>query len=82
VHQFGTRLFGPTVRAEFAHEQPHTIASMVALMGTHSQVLVMPDAERAELLRAVADYLRSRPETASGEFVLPMVTVAVRAVRH
>jgi hypothetical protein len=82
VHQFGTRLFGPAVRAEFPHEQPHTVASMVALMGTHSQVLMMPDAERAELLRAIADYLRSRPETASGEFVLPMVTVAVRAVRH
>jgi hypothetical protein len=55
---------------------------MVALMGTHSKVLMMSGAERAALLRGVADYLRSRPETASGEFVLPMVTVAVRAVRH
>ena len=82
VRQFGTESFGPAERAEFPHGQPHTVATMVALMGTHSQVLVLRAAERAALLAEVEDYLASRPETASGEFVVPMVAAAVRAVRR
>src|SRR5215469_10755180 len=39
--QFGDR-FTPVERAEFANAQPHTAASLVALLATHSKVLVMP----------------------------------------
>ena len=38
-------------------------------------------AERASLLAQVGDFLRARPETAAGEFVLPLVTVTLRARR-
>jgi SAM-dependent methyltransferase len=82
VRAFGTQLFGPAQRAEFPHGQAHTVATMVALLGTHSQVLVMPAAGRAALLAEVQDYLASRPETASGEFIVPIVTAAVRVLRH
>jgi hypothetical protein len=30
----------------------------------------------------ISDFLHTRPETASGEFVLPMVTVTLRALRR
>lgn len=79
--QFGGE-FGPAARAEFAHQQPHTAASLLALSGTHSRVLTLPSAERAALLRAVAGFLASRPQTSSGEFTLPMVTAVVRSVRR
>jgi SAM-dependent methyltransferase len=82
VHAFGTQHFGPVERTEFPHGQSHTVASMVALIGTHSQFLIMPAAAREALLAEVTDYLTSRPETASGEFVAPIVTAAVRVLRH
>ena len=50
-------------------------------MSTHSKVLVMPPAERDRLLGQARAYLASRPETAAGEFELPMVTSALRTVR-
>ena len=61
--QFGMR-FAPPERAEFPNAQPRTADSLVALMATHSQVLVMPLAERVRLLAQVRRYLASRPETA------------------
>jgi SAM-dependent methyltransferase len=79
--QFGTR-FAPAERAEFANAQSHTAGSLVALMTTHSSMLVMPSAERVRLLAQVGRYLASRPETAAGEFQLPMVTFALRSVRR
>ena len=82
VDQFGLELFGPAERAEFAHGQAQTADSLIALLATHSRILVMPSAERAALLAQVAGYLASRPETAHGDFTLPMVTMAVRAVRR
>ena len=51
-------------------------------MTTHSKVLVMPPAERDRLLGQVRAYLASRPETAAGEFELPMVTSVLRTVRR
>jgi SAM-dependent methyltransferase len=81
VHQFGTEFFGPAERAEFEHGMTVTADALVALLATHSQVLVMPDAQRSMLLSGVRSYLGSRSETASGEFVLPMVTAVVRVVR-
>jgi SAM-dependent methyltransferase len=82
VDQFGLELFGPAERAEFAHGQARTADSLVALLATHSRLLVMAPAERSSLLAEVAGYLASRPETANGPFTLPMVTMAVRAVRR
>jgi SAM-dependent methyltransferase len=80
--QFRQALFTPTERAEFGNSQPHTVETLVALIGTHSHVLVMDPAERDRLLGKVRGYLASRPETADGEFELPMVTAVVRSVRR
>jgi SAM-dependent methyltransferase len=81
VRQFGP-LFGDAERAEFAHSQRRTADSLLALLSTHSHVLVMPPAERDLLLADVAAYLAGRPETWDGEFTLPMVTSVLRAVRR
>jgi SAM-dependent methyltransferase len=77
----GRRPFGPAARAEFAHGQRHTADSLVALVATHSRMLVMDPAERAEQLDRVRGYLASRPETASGEFRVPMLTGVLRSVK-
>jgi SAM-dependent methyltransferase len=80
--QFGQALFTPTERAEFPNSQVLTADALVDLIGTHSQVLVMEPAERARVLAAIRAYLAVRPETASGEFALPLVTSVIRAVRR
>ncbi|WP_239514062.1 class I SAM-dependent methyltransferase [Streptosporangium sp. 'caverna'] len=64
----------------FPHSQWRTAESMAATIATHSHVLTLPRAERAELTDRVVDYLRSTPETAYGEFEFPMVTSVVRAL--
>ncbi|HTU73577.1 MAG TPA: class I SAM-dependent methyltransferase [Trebonia sp.] len=81
VYQFGTTFFGPVERGEFAHGWPYTAESLVALIGTHSQVLIMPEEERSARLSGIRSFLADRPETTSGEFTLPMVTAVVRSVR-
>jgi SAM-dependent methyltransferase len=48
-------------------------------LGEH--VLVMSDEERTELMDRVLAYLNATPETADGEFDLPLTTLTVRAVR-
>ena len=82
VDQFGLTLFGPAERAEFGNGQRRTARSLLAGIATHSKLLVMPPAERDRVLARVRDYLTTRPETADGEFTLPMVTVAVRSSRR
>ena len=77
----GAALFGPGEREEFAHGQLRTADSLVATLATHSRQLVMEPAERQRLMDRVRDYLRSRPETAVGEFSLPMVTGVLRSVK-
>jgi hypothetical protein len=42
----------------------------------------MPPGERDRVLALTRGYLAERPETAHGEFTLPMVTVAVRSSRR
>jgi SAM-dependent methyltransferase len=74
-------LFGPAAQAEFEHAQSRTADSLVATIGTHSRQLVMDPAERERVLARVRDYLRSRPETGSGEFRLPLVTEVLRSVK-
>jgi SAM-dependent methyltransferase len=77
AEQFGAA-FTPVERAEFGNSQPRTAESLIATMSTHSHLLVMPPAERDGLLVKVRSYLASRPETAEGEFELPMVTTTLR----
>jgi SAM-dependent methyltransferase len=78
----GSGLFGAAEVGEFGNGQVRTADSLLATIGTHSHLLVMDEAERAGLLARVRDFLRSRPETAHGEFTLPMVTVGLRARRR
>ncbi|MCW2864357.1 MAG: methyltransferase type 11 [Actinoallomurus sp.] len=73
--------FAEMEHAAFPHSQRRTAESLAATVGTHSHVLVLDDGERAALTDRVLSYLRSTPETAGGEFDLPLVTVVVRAVR-
>jgi SAM-dependent methyltransferase len=80
--EFGPAPFTPVERYEFPNTQPRTADSLVATLATHSAVLIMDPAERDRLLGRVLDYLASRPETASGEFELPMVTSVLRSVRQ
>ena len=75
-------LFDPVESAGFAHGQLRTADSLLATIATHSRLLVMDDGERAALLSRIRDYLHERPETADGEFTLPMVTGVLRARRR
>ena len=75
-------LFSAAEVGEFGHGQVRTADSLLATIGTHSHLLVMEEAERARLLARVGDFLRSQPETAHGEFTLPLVTVGLRARRR
>ena len=75
-------LFSASEVGEFGHGQTRTADSLLATIGTHSHLLVMEEAERARLLARVGDFLRSQPETAQGEFTLPLVTVGLRARRR
>jgi SAM-dependent methyltransferase len=81
MDELAPALFAPMDRAEFPNGHRRTAQSLVASIATHSRVLVMAPDERAELLAGVAAYLGERPETASGEFTVPMITSALRAVR-
>lgn len=78
----GSGLFHAVAEAEFGHGQARTADSLLATIATHSHLLVMDEAERAGLLAQVRDFMYARPETSTGEFVLPMVTVALRALRR
>jgi SAM-dependent methyltransferase len=78
----GSDLFAAAETGEFGHGMARTADSLLATIGTHSHLLVMDEAERARLLARTGDFLRSQPETAHGEFILPMVTMALRAQRR
>jgi len=77
----GSAFFGPASRAEFGHGRLRTADSLVATIATHSRQLVMDPAERGRQLDRVRDYLMSRPETARGEFRMPMLTGVLRSVK-
>ncbi|HEV2782656.1 MAG TPA: class I SAM-dependent methyltransferase [Actinophytocola sp.] len=74
--------FEPFERAEFPHAHRRTAESLTATVGTHSHTRVIPAAERSELLARVRAYLDARPETAHGEFELPLRTTVERARRR
>jgi SAM-dependent methyltransferase len=74
----GAPWFGSAEQAEFPHGQRRTADTLVATLATRAGMLVMPEGEREELLGRMRDYLASRPETARGEFTLPMLTCVLR----
>ncbi|MEU3558142.1 class I SAM-dependent methyltransferase [Streptomyces fragilis] len=74
----GPACFGSPEQELFPHGQTRTAASLVATLGTRAGVLVMPDEERRALLDRVHAFLTSRPETAHGEFTLPLLTGVLR----
>jgi SAM-dependent methyltransferase len=74
-------LFPVVDDAEFPHAVRRNVESLVAAIATHSYVLVLDDDERGPMLDKLRDYLRERPETRSGEFEVPLITIARRAVR-
>jgi ubiquinone/menaquinone biosynthesis C-methylase UbiE len=76
LDQYGS--FATPERATFPHSQRRTAQSMVETIATHSQVLILDEPERRELLGRVLAYLRSVPETSEGEFDLPIITTVIR----
>jgi SAM-dependent methyltransferase len=66
-------------RAHFPHSQRRTAQTLIATIGTYSHALVISEEERTELLDRVRAYLAAHPETAHGEFDVPLTTTVVRA---
>jgi SAM-dependent methyltransferase len=75
-------LFSTPDRAEFPHMLRRTAESLLAMIATHSRLLVMDDEARTAMLGRIGDYLAQRPETSAGEFTLPMLTGVLRARRE
>ena len=74
--------FGSPEQAEFPHGQRRTADSVVATLATKAGMLVMPEQEREATLGRIRAFLVSRPETARGEFTLPMLTCVLRVERQ
>ena len=77
----GVARFGAPEQAEFPHGQRRDADSLVATLATRAGMLVMPDQERQAALDRIRAFLASRPETARGEFTLPMLTGVLRVRR-
>jgi SAM-dependent methyltransferase len=73
--------FGSPEPAEFPHGQRRTADSLLATLATRAGMLVMPQEDRPETLGRIRAFLASRPETAEGEFTLPMLTCVLRVRR-
>ena len=78
----GSSWFASAEEGEFGHGQLRSADSLVATLATRSWMLVMDEAERARTLATIRDFLARQPETSVGEFTLPLITVALRAVRR
>ncbi len=84
MHRPGTgeaARFGSPEQAEFPHGQRRTADSLASTLATRAGVLVMPEQERQAMLGRIRAFLESRPETASREFTLPMLTGVLRVRR-
>lgn len=77
----GRRFFAARDESIFRHSQTRTADSLVQTLRTHSLFLLMEPAERDAVLGHVRAFLAATPQTASGEFSLPLVTLVLRAVR-
>ncbi|GAA1365716.1 class I SAM-dependent methyltransferase [Streptomyces beijiangensis] len=73
--------FGSPEQAEFPHGQRRTADSLVATLATRAGMLVMPEQEQEATQGRIRAFLASRPETAHGEFTLPMLTGVLRVRR-
>ncbi|MBM7490773.1 SAM-dependent methyltransferase [Micromonospora luteifusca] len=73
--------FGAREQAEFPHGQRRTADSLVATLATRAGMLVMADSDREAALGGIRAFLGNRPETAQGEFTLPMLTGVLRVRR-
>jgi SAM-dependent methyltransferase len=74
-------LFDQVEQATFPNTQRRTVDSLAETLGTHSRMIVISSAERAEVLGRIRAYLATRPETAGGEFYVPLTTRVVRTLR-
>lgn len=74
--------FGPGEHSRHPNPVATTTDGLVATLATHSWALVSEPADRDAAFARVRAYLSERPETAGGEFVLPVVTEALRALRR
>jgi ubiquinone/menaquinone biosynthesis C-methylase UbiE len=82
ITEVGRQFFAPAEESTFSHSHMRTAESMVETLCTHSLFLIMGEAEREATLTDVREFLAATPETASGEFALPLVTLTLRAVRR
>lgn len=73
--------FGSQEQVEFPHGQRCTADSLIATLATRAGLLVMQEQDRELTLARIRDFLASRPETAYGEFTLPMLTGVLRVRR-
>jgi SAM-dependent methyltransferase len=73
--------FGSPEQAEFPHGQSRTADSLVATFATKAGLLVIPKQEQEATLDRIRSFLASTPETAEGEFTLPMLTGVLRVGR-
>jgi SAM-dependent methyltransferase len=73
--------FGSPEQVEFPHGQRRTADSLVATLATKAGLLVMAEQEHEAALAQIRAFLASRPETARGEFTVPMLTGVLRARR-
>lgn len=73
--------FAAFERETFPHAHRRTAESLIATTFTHSYLLVAEEEEAAGIRRQLGDFLAARPETAAGEFDLPLKTITVRLVR-
>ncbi len=73
--------FGSPEQNEFPHGQRRTAGSLIATLATRAGMLVMSEQEREATLGRIGAFLACRPETARGEFTLPMLTGVLRARR-
>lgn len=64
----------------FKHVHRRTAESAVATVNTHSHALVISAEERVELNARMLAFLKSRPETADGEFDFPLRTYVKRTL--
>lgn len=77
----GAARFGSPEQSEFAHGQLRTADSLAETLATRAGMLLMPAREREATLGRIRAFLGSRPETAQGEFTLPMLTGVLRVRR-
>jgi SAM-dependent methyltransferase len=80
-HSGAVAQFGAPEQAEFAHGHRRSAGSLVAALATRAGVLVMPEQEQEVTLGRIRAFLATTPETADGEFTLPMLTGVLRVRR-